>query len=913
MGMAARTKRVIQVCGDPTVDWMIIEPQDFFGKPDFFAEHLGETTLSAQEGGVALTTMLLEAMYENVRAIEVEGVRLNRELYLTDPIANRVVNSLTIWEAYEEDDKLAYRIKNWVSCSEAKFDYKAHRLEGVPECLVIDDSALGFRGDYRGWPDALRRPQDISALRHIFLKIAKFDEPARLPTTLKRILKNRLADRTTIIASLADLRACEVRVGASLSWSSMLESVAAAVRSPATPFVGDDGKLRFERVVVTLGASGAVIVEKASDSHILSFDRFGQEGDWKRQREGDIMGYNTCMVASLVKACMDDPDEPDWATALERAMLAARLLHIQGYAVEEEDKRRSLRFPVRDIAKVMRQGKQSKMWRDSELSVFQITWDEMQPDKGWAILSQVMAKGGHAGENAIFQQARRVAREGPEKALKHIPVERIEEWRSADRMEIETVRSVSNSIRDYLKANPDKPLSIAVFGPPGSGKSFAIKQIVESFGGDRFTPLTFNLSQFRSPDDLSGAFHRVRDIVLRGKMPLVFWDEFDCALNGEHLGWLRYFLAPMQDGEFMDAGVAHPTGPGLYVFAGGTEADYESFCRMGSSDKERGECKRAKKPDFISRLKGYINIMGPNPKPNCVEDRHFMIRRAFLLNSLLHRHADHLFRDNTLRIDDGLLNAFLKVPRYKHGTRSMEALISMSSVAEKSKYELSSLPADEQLELHVDAEEFLKLTRVGHRDVLKIGITGHRFLMDVDKIKAGIQRALDTIETKFPDSFFAIFSLLAEGADRIVAEEIRERFGEGTRLIAVLPLPKDDYVTDFDPVDDTPEAQYESREVIREFEYYLDVATDVIEMPPTRTRNEAYEAAGQFVADNCDILIAVWDGKGAQGQGGTADIVYHARERQVPVCHIKAGNRKPGTNEPTTLGPEQGERVTYNF
>ena len=67
------------------------------------------------------------------------------------------------------------------------------------------------------------------------------------------------------------------------------------------------------------------------------------------------------------------------------------------------------------------------------------------------------------------------------------------------------------------------------------------------------------------------------------------------------------------------------------------------------------------------------------------------------------------------------------------------------------------------------------------------------------------------------------------------------------------------------------------------------------------------------MASNCDILIAVWDGKGAQGQGGTADIVYHARERQVPVCHIKAGNRKPGTNQPTTLGPEQGERVTYNF
>jgi hypothetical protein len=33
----------------------------------------------------------------------------------------------------------------------------------------------------------------------------------------------------------------------------------------------------------------------------------------------------------------------------------------------------------------------------------------------------------------------------------------------------------------------------------------------------------------------------------------------------------------------------------------------------------------------------------------------------------------------------------------------------------------------------------------------------------------------------------------------------------------------------------------------------------------------------------------------------------------MPVLHIRAGNRKPGTSEPTSLGDRQGELVTHNL
>jgi len=63
------------------------------------------------------------------------------------------------------------------------------------------------------------------------------------------------------------------------------------------------------------------------------------------------------------------------------------------------------------------------------------------------------------------------------------------------------------------------------------------------------------------------------------------------------------------------------------------------------------------------------------------------------------------------------------------------------------------------------------------------------------------------------------------------------------------------------------------------------------------------------VVDNCDVLIAVWDGEGAQGQGGTGEIVARARSQGKPVVIVRAGNRKPGTLEPTTLGDEQGRVI----
>lgn len=293
-------------------------------------------------------------------------------------------------------------------------------------------------------------------------------------------------------------------------------------------------------------------------------------------------------------------------------------------------------------------------------------------------------------------------------------MERIGAWSSVDRMEIESIRSVRNIMAEYIAqykrgVRLERPLSIAVFGPPGAGKSFAIKQIAKVLLSGESKMLEFNLSQFKTVGGLAGAFHRVQDVVLSQYLPVVFWDEFDTPLEGQELGWLRHFLAPMQDGEFREEGIPHPIGPALFVFAGGTCSSLQEFETVKNETIE----KSAKKPDFISRLRGYVNILGPNPQNS--DDKVYMLRRAFLLRALLSRKAKQLFEKGVLRIDPGVLQAFIGAERFLHGARSMEAIIDMSALSGKIRFERSSLPARHQLALHVDADAFLALVR-SHED-----------------------------------------------------------------------------------------------------------------------------------------------------------------------------------------------------
>ena len=176
--------------------------------------------------------------------------------------------------------------------------------------------------------------------------------------------------------------------------------------------------------------------------------------------------------------------------------------------------------------------------------------------------------------------------------------------------------------------------------------------------------------------------------------------------------------------------------------------------------------------------------------------------------------------------------------------------------------------------------------------MLTIGVTGHRFLAEPDLLDTALADVVERLARERPEPWTAL-SALAEGADRRVAHHLLGR--PGTRLVAVLPLEVEDYESDFG----TPASRAEFRGLLAR-------ADEVVTLPPQEDRDRAYETGGLEVLVRSDILVAVWDGQVEQGVGGTGAIVALARERGLPVVWVHAGNRRPGTTEPTTLGAEQG-------
>ncbi len=225
----------------------------------------------------------------------------------------------------------------------------------------------------------------------------------------------------------------------------------------------------------------------------------------------------------------------------------------------------------------------------------------------------------------------------------------------------------------------------------------------------------------------------MRDSILAGKTPVVFWDEFD----SRDCFWLQYLLAPMQDGLFQEGQLTHSIGKCVFVFAGGTSRDFAHFGPPEEASPDEPEPQRrtraefvmAKGPDFKSRLAGFLDVLGPNPgqvyndqkaaaalnpwedDPTDVE---FPVRRAVLLRALLGLVKGD--EGKALEIDRGLLTALLEIGHYRHGARSMEKLISQMRDRGGLPLRRASLPPDELLALYVDdVERFKALVRRPHR------------------------------------------------------------------------------------------------------------------------------------------------------------------------------------------------------
>ena len=190
---------------------------------------------------------------------------------------------------------------------------------------------------------------------------------------------------------------------------------------------------------------------------------------------------------------------------------------------------------------------------------------------------------------------------------------------------------------------------------------------------------------------------------------------------------------------------------------------------------------------------------------------------------------------------------------------------------------------------------------------LRIGVTGHRKLSQVPEIAARVQTELTRlVELTAADGStiieLAVISQLAEGADRLVVDEVLSAAadrGRQARLEAVLPMHRDSYAS----------AQGFTAASQREFDALMEEASLVIE--PRRTVDGdggdtalVYETAGRSLITRCDVLIAIWDGQPTGGRWGTAETLLAAASEGKPCVWIPTNpkesiqdNLMPGTSE----------------
>ncbi|MEV0734852.1 hypothetical protein AB0I51_02575 [Streptomyces sp. NPDC050549] len=148
-----------------------------------------------------------------------------------------------------------------------------------------------------------------------------------------------------------------------------------------------------------------------------------------------------------------------------------------------------------------------------------------------------------------------------------------------------------------------------------------------------------------------------------------------------------------------------------------------------------------------------------------------------------------------------------------------------------------------------------------------IGITGHRVIPPaaLPLVHSALRHKLSGAEGEL-----AAISSLAAGADQMFADIA---LAHGVSVTAVIPGM--DY-----------EAHLGGAEVRSAYRRILRSCAARVYLPAEPTHEEAYFAAGRWIVDHCDLLIAVWDGRPARGLGGTGDVVEYAERTGVPFTVV---------------------------
>jgi hypothetical protein len=735
--------KMILVTGDAVIDHHLIkgnksEASDF--------NKIG-TTLLHTYGGAKLTFDLLKGF---VKPLKKETKPIDSEIQEFDCIWPFIEgnpelgstqgshrDSYLRWEI-EEKGKPGKEEKSFRLCEKLGFGgqvatdddgwFKTNEdLNQAPyPAIVIDEAGIGFRNNKGAWP-AFEKAGKI---------ILKTTYPLCEGLLWNELQKHK--DKLVTIINLNHLKRYNIKVSNDISWEQTALDIVYGLNNDRTLV----NLFQSKEVIITIGSAGAIIIntnkDKANNEYTLVYDPVSLENEWEQKYKKDIInkiGLGSSFLAGFVAA--STIIELDIFNSIKLAlntMNAAMLkgvfdLSLSGGITE---------FKPMNLSSALTERFKDRYYSSAFVpSPFWSNGLEYLNNPGWSILENNYDnhKKTYAPKGNLFPLAFSLAQQGVGN-LHYAPRLTLGEVTIFDRNEIENLRNIRAQI-DFYDAfeNGKKPLNITVFGPPGAGKSFIVKKLANTiFDGKNTKPefLTFNLSQFKDESELPGAFHAIRDSVLRGKLPIVFWDEFD----SNDYNWLKSMIAPMQDGEFQEGKEVHPIGKSVFIFAGGMTYTMQHFAeKMDQYVSKKG-------PDFLSRISCSLNVFGPNPKPfkdgaewkkeGDKSDICYSIRRALFIRSILGS-------DNKpIRMNFRLLRALIEVGLYKNGSRGLERLLKNFATNMETTIEPSNLPSKEIIQMNVDYTKLMERladeSNSKNISFEKIAVSIHKAWLDI-KVK----------------------------------------------------------------------------------------------------------------------------------------------------------------------------------
>ncbi len=153
-----------------------------------------------------------------------------------------------------------------------------------------------------------------------------------------------------------------------------------------------------------------------------------------------------------------------------------------------------------------------------------------------------------------------------------------------------------------------------------------------------------------------------------------------------------------------------------------------------------------------------------------------------------------------------------------------------------------------------------------------IGITGHRDIVsgDMDAARAKLRTVFQDIANLMEHIPVRIATGLAEGADTLATEVALEL---GLGVVAVLPMPREYYISDFEGEARTRFEALLDDERLRVLEIPLAEDRTSEEMSDQTARDEQYRLLADYLTRRSNLLVAIWDGVDANLVGGTSDVV----------------------------------------